>query len=105
MNTPDKNRRRFLVTGAVALGSLPLAGQLLRQPAHAADLAPLSETNAQAKALKYTADASTVTASNFKAGSDCANCQFFHPDTKGCTLFAGFSVEPKGWCSAWAAKA
>ncbi|MEZ5462017.1 MAG: high-potential iron-sulfur protein [Dokdonella sp.] len=105
MNAPDKNRRRFLVSSAVALGSLPLIGQALRQPAHAADLPPLPESNAQAAALKYTTDASKATAPNYKAGSDCANCQFFHPDTKGCTLFAGFSVEPKGWCSAWAAKA
>ena len=105
MNMPNQNRRRFLVTSAVAIGSLPLVGQLLRQPAHAAALPPLPETNAQAKALKYTVDASKVTAPNFKAGSDCANCQFFQADTKGCTLFAGFSVEPKGWCSAWAAKA
>lgn len=104
MNAHDKNRRRFLVSSAVAIGSLPLIGAALRQPAHAADLPPLPEDNSQAKALKYTKDASKVTASNFKAGSDCANCQFFHPDTNGCTLFAGFSVEPKGWCSAWAAK-
>lgn len=104
MNVNDKNRRRFLVSGAVALGSLPLISQLLRQPAHAADLPPLPESNAQAQALKYSADASKVKAPNFKPGSNCANCQFFQPDTKGCTLFAGFSVDPKGWCSAWAAK-
>ena len=105
MNAHDKNRRRFLVSSAVALGSLPLIGQGLRQSAHAADLPPLPESNAQAQALKYTTDASKATAPNFKPGSDCANCQFFQPGTKGCTLFAGFSVEPKGWCSAWAAKA
>lgn len=105
MNSHDKNRRRFLVSSAVALGSLPLIGVALRQQARAADLPPLPESNAQAAALKYTTDASKVTAPNFKAGSDCANCQFYQADTKGCTLFAGFSVEPKGWCSAWAAKA
>lgn len=105
MNAHDKNRRRFLVSSAVTLGSLPLIGLALRQPAYAADLPPLPESNAQAAALKYTVDASTVKAPNFKPGSDCSNCQFFQPDTKGCTLFAGFSVAPKGWCSAWAAKA
>ena len=41
----------------------------------------------------------------FKPGSSCANCQFFTAATGACTLFPGFAVAPKGWCSAWAKKA
>ena len=82
---------------------LPLLGQLASQRALAAAPA-LPTTNAQAKALNYVEDAGTTTQSAFKAGSNCANCSFFNAETSGCTIFAGFSVAPKGWCSAWALK-
>ena len=62
-------------------------------------------TNAQAKALGYVEDATKTTNKAFKPGSNCANCQFFTAATGACTLFAGFSVAPKGWCTAWAKKA
>ena len=97
-------RRRFLVQAAVAATALPLLATMAA-PASAAPLPKLPLTNAQAKALGYVEDASKTTNAAHKAGSACANCQFFTAATGACTLFAGFSVAPKGWCSAWAKKA
>ena len=94
------SRRRFLIQAAVAATALPLLGKLT--PAIAAPLPKLPLTNPQAKALGYTEDASKTTNPAHKAGSVCKNCQFFTAATGACSLFAGFSVEPKGWCSAWA---
>ena len=66
-------------------------------------------TDATAVALAYTEDAASAKHASFKPGSLCSNCQFYTgaPDAaRGpCTLFAGYSVAAKGWCSAWAKKA
>ena len=97
------NRRRFLIRSAVAVSSLPLMGELLRQNAHAA-LPMLPLDNPQAKALQYAEDASKVDSPAFKEGSNCANCQFFVADTGACTLFPGFAVAAEGWCAGWAVK-
>ncbi|MDI1253802.1 high-potential iron-sulfur protein [Thermomonas sp.] len=95
-------RRRFLVLAGLSAIAIPV---VLRWPteahAKAKPLPPLPVTNAQAHALNYTEDASLVKAANHKPGSNCANCQFFTPSTGACSLFAGYSVAPKGWCSAW----
>jgi hypothetical protein len=64
----------------------------------------LPVTNPQAKALNYVVDAAKAPPAR-KPGSNCANCQFFTAATGACTLFPGFAVEAKGWCSAWAKKA
>ena len=96
------SRRRFLITAAVAATALPLLGR--SGSANAAGLPPLPTSNPQAKALGYVDDNSKAGAAH-KPGSACANCQFFTPGTGACALFAGFSVAPKGWCSAWAKKA
>lgn len=97
------SRRRFLLQAAVAATALPLLGKL--NPAVAAPLPKLPLANAQAKALAYTEDASKATNAAHKPGSTCLNCQFFTQATGACALFPGFSVVPKGWCSAWAKKA
>lgn len=97
------SRRRFLVQAAVAATALPFLGKISQ--AVAAPLPKLPTTNAQAKALGYVEDASKTTNAAHKAGSACANCQFFTASTGACALFAGFSVAPKGWCTAWAKKA
>ena len=99
----QSNRRQFLIRSAVTLSALPLASLLATQRAHAA-LPALPLSNAQAKALNYTEDASTVKNPMFKAGSNCANCQFFTAETGACTIFPGFAVAPEGWCSGWALK-
>ncbi len=96
------SRRRFLITAAVAATALPLLGRT--GSAQAAPLPKLPATNPQAKALGYVEDAAKAGAGH-KPGSACANCQFFTPATGACALFAGFSVSPKGWCTAWAKKA
>lgn len=102
MSTTDTARRRFLLRTAAATAALPL---LALMPHRAlAELPPLPVTNAQAKALNYTDDASKTTHSTHKPDSFCDNCQFYVAATRGCSIFPGFSVAPKGWCSAWALK-
>ena len=75
-----------------------------------ADLPHLALTDPTAAALHYTEDAKTAaTNPTYKAGSECANCQFFQGkagDEYGpCQLFAGKSVHSKGWCASWSKKA
>ena len=105
MNEHRQSRRLFLYQAATTAVALPLLGLLKPNDALAAGLRPLTADNAQAKALKYSDDASKVTDSAHKAGSTCANCQFFTAATGACQLFPGYSVAAKGWCSAWAKKA
>lgn len=101
MKCNQTSRRRFLQQAAVIAVAAPLACFLPVSAAFAK--APrLPVTNAQAKALGYKQNAATVTAKNFKPGSACANCQFYAAKTEACSIFPGFSVEPKGWCTAWA---
>jgi len=103
MTTPVPSRRRFLVHAVIATAALPLAMRLIGE-AHAGALTRLPMDNPQAKALGYVEDAGTAKSATYKPGSACANCQFFTASTGACSLFAGFAVSPKGWCSAWAKK-
>lgn len=109
MNDSTPSRRRFLFNMAVAASALPLGARLLNNPAQAQDLPALPLDNPQAKALGYSDDAATVKHPSFKAGSNCANCQFYQAAAGAasgpCALFPGHSVKAKGWCSAWAKKA
>ncbi len=80
--------------------------------AFAASGVPLSETDPQAQALGYKADAASVEKAKYPkyaAGQSCANCQLYQgkaSDPSGpCSLFAGKVVQAKGWCSAWVKKA
>ncbi len=103
MNESTVSRRKFLIGAAIAAVAAPM---LVAAPrARAAALPRLKATNPQAKALGYVANASTTTSAAHKAGSMCTNCQFYTAGTGACALFAGYSVEPKGWCTAWAKKA
>ncbi len=108
-SSPVSSRRRFLLGSAAIAASLPLVIRELGKPAFAQDLPKLPLDNAQAKALAYIEDASKSTHPNFKAGSNCANCQFIQGKDgeawRPCTLFPGHSVASEGWCSAWAKKA
>jgi hypothetical protein len=103
MSTNPTSRRRFLSLTLLAAAAAPLAGFAGR--ALAAPLPKLPPSNPQAKSLHYVEDAAKATDPAHKAGSACANCQFFTASTGACALFAGFQVAPKGWCSAWAKKA
>lgn len=102
MSDPRISRRRFLIGAAVAATALPLATRF--GEVQAAPLPRLPVGNPQAKALNYVEDAAKAPATR-KPASNCANCQFFTAATGACTLFPGYSVAPKGWCSAWAKKA
>jgi len=98
----NSSRRGFLKKGLFGLAALPMGMGVLTSKTFASTLPPLSEDAPNAKALNYVkvaADAADHAA--FKEGSYCDNCMFWQPNTNGCTLFQGFSVEPKGWCQSW----
>lgn len=95
-----ESRRRFLKVAAGTTAAAMVLGGLPRI-ARAADLPPVSESDPTAKALSYVEDASKSTNAKYKAGDDCANCQFYSggPTGRGgCQLFPGKSVNAKGWC-------
>lgn len=99
------NRREFMLQ--VSLGSgVVLAGNAMAQGAMVA------ESDAQAAALGYKADASKVDKvkfPKFATGQACSSCALFQGKAAdaagGCPLFAGKQVASKGWCSAYAKKA
>lgn len=102
MSTSD--RRRFLQLAGLAV-AVPFAARLAIPTAQAQALPRLPLDHPQGKALAYIEDATKTTHAGFKPGSNCVNCQFHTAGNDGCTLFPGFSVEPNGWCAAWAKKA
>ncbi len=69
----------------------------------------VAETDANAKALGYVADATKSKHAKYKAPAACGNCALFQGKAGaaagGCPLFAGKEVSAKGWCSAYAKKA
>ena len=72
----------------------------------------VAETDPQAVALGYVADASKVDKAkhaNYVEGSLCSGCALYQGkagDASGpCPLYAGKAVAAKGWCSSWAKKA
>ena len=102
-------RRKFLQLSAVAA-----AGYFVQpgREAHAADLPQLSVDDPMAKAMKYTADASSVdpaTRNNPAADQTCANCALIQGNDgdawRPCQIFPGKVVAAAGWCSVWAPKA
>ena len=98
----NSSRRSFLKKGMFGLAALPLGMGVMTSKAFAASLPPLPEDNPQAKGLNYVKVASDAADHNkFEEGQYCDNCMFWQPDTNGCTLFQGFSVEAKGWCQSW----
>ena len=98
------NRREFIV-------KLSLGGAALFANQAMAQGAAVSESDPQAAALGYKADASKVDKKKFPqyaAGHQCVNCALFQGKAGdaagGCPLFAGKQVSAKAWCSAWAKK-
>ena len=101
---PENSRRLFLqqaAAGCLALGAINQAGAQ----------SMLAETDAQATALGYKADATKVDKSKqtkYAAGQLCSNCALYQGAASsasgGCPLFSGKLVAAKGWCSAWAKK-
>ena len=98
------NRRTFIAQ--VTLGSTALvAGAAM------AENPMLAETDAQAAALGYKADATKTDKTKYPkyaAGQQCSSCALYQgaaAPAGACPLFAGKQVSAKGWCSAWAKKA
>lgn len=98
------SRRRFIQI-------VPAAGAALFV-GRAAHAAMVEESDPQAKALGYVADASKADKAKFKQyapGQLCNNCALWQGKptdaAAGCALFPGKQVAGKGWCSAYAKKA
>ena len=98
-------RRQFILLSAAGACTLALNGKVQAQ-------AMVAETDPQAAALGYKANATTVDKvkyPKYAAGQVCANCALFQGKADvsagGCSLFAGKQVASKGWCSAHAKKA
>lgn len=102
---PENSRRRFIKLTAIGLAAAPFASALLSGTAEAADL--ISETDPQAMALGYKADA-TKAEKRTDPTHLCSNCNFYSAkagETSGpCVLFQGKLVTANGWCTAWAKK-
>ena len=84
------SRRRFITIAAGAAATLPLASLMSALPAHASDLPQLAEDDAQAAALGYRHDATTVDTGKFPkrtgdAGATqfCDNCQLYQAAEDG----------------------
>ena len=103
----NSNRRIFVIQSVVGAGALATA-HLAR-----AETPPMvKESDTQATALGYKADATKtdkVKFPKYAAGQNCASCALYLGKPTdvagGCPLFAGKQVAAKGWCSAWAKKA
>ncbi len=98
------NRRVFMMQAAVTCAATLLA-------VHAQAQSMVAETDPQASALGYKADASKVDKAKqakYAAGQACGNCALYQGATGSaagaCPLFAGKQVSAKAWCSAWAKK-
>ncbi|QWD66544.1 high-potential iron-sulfur protein [Polynucleobacter sp. MWH-Aus1W21] len=98
-------RRQFMIMSAAGAATLALNNTAQAQ-------AMVAETDPQAAALGYKADASKVDKAKFPkyaAGQVCDNCALYQGKAGsaagGCSLFAGKQVAGKGWCSAYAKKA
>lgn len=99
----NSSRRVFLMTVSAGTAAFSVGARAQ---------ALLSETDPQAVALGYVADASKVDTKKYPkyaAGQVCANCMLYQGKpgdaSGGCPLFAGKQVAAKGWCSAWVKKA
>jgi hypothetical protein len=99
-----KNRRTFMMQAVVGLSAVGGSVWVQAQPM-------LAETDTQAAALGYKADATKVDKAKqakYAAGQICGNCVLFQGAATaaagGCPLFAGKQVAGKGWCNAWAKK-
>jgi hypothetical protein len=104
----NASRRQVLRLAAACVSGLAVKAAF--SPSEAAELTPLSPSDALAQALGYVVNASIVDAKTnpqFKAGSNCANCLQFEAQGAAsgtCKLFPGKLVATNGWCRVWAAK-
>ncbi|NIE65433.1 High potential iron-sulfur protein [Burkholderia sp. Ax-1719] len=96
------SRRTFLIASASTLVLLPLAR------AAQAESPMVAETDPNAQALGYRADATHVDKTKFAryaAGQDCGNCTFYQGKSSdsaaNCPLFGGKRVAAAGWCNGY----
>lgn len=75
-------------------------------------LTRLSPSDAQAQALAYVDEASSIDASaqpRYEAGQACSNCALYIGESSdewaACSIFPGRLVKGSGWCSVYAPKA
>jgi hypothetical protein len=99
------SRRQFMILSAAGACTLALNGQVQAQ-------AMVAETDPQAAALGYKANATTVDKAKYPkyaAGQACSNCALYQGKAGsaagGCSLFGAKQVAGPGWCSAYAKKA
>lgn len=100
MKDPTRFTRRAIL-GRVAMG-LSL-GSIVVPRTQADTPALLKESDPQAQAVHYVADASRSREAA-SSGANCSNCSLYNPGdatTGGCTLFKARRVEAAGWCNAW----
>ena len=73
------------------------------------ETAKVEESDPQAKALNYVANAKNAKSPKFAAGQACSNCMFYQgkPGSANgpCPLFGGKLVAGAGWCASYAKKA
>lgn len=103
--TFDNSRRRFIKLTAIGLAAAPFASILPSETVGAAEM--VSETDPQATALGYKADA-TKAEKRTDTTAMCGSCSFYSGkagDATGpCAIFQGKLVSANGWCTAWAKK-
>lgn len=99
------SRRQFVIYSASSVAALAVAGKVAAQPA------VLQETDAQAVALGYKADATKVDKAKYakyQAGQVCSNCNFYKDTGNNmgtCTVIPNKLVAGSGWCNLWVKKA
>jgi len=100
-----------MTTRRQLLQTLPVAALLVGTRARAQDDTLLKESDAEARAVDYYADAAKVDRSKspaYQPGQTCANCSLFGGNAGdaigGCGLFFGKQVAAIGWCKAWEKK-
>jgi hypothetical protein len=100
-------RRTFLIGASGAASALAMSRLAFGQAG-----TPLLESDPQAQALGYKADATKADKAKFPkyaSGQTCSGCQLYQGkagDATGpCPIFQNKLVASKGWCSAWVKKA
>jgi hypothetical protein len=95
-----------LISRRRLVGQLALAASLVtasRPEPRAADLPLISESDPQAKAVKYVEDATKVSEAKANRCSTCASYTGVSGSTQGgCRIFDGKLVKAAGWCASWA---
>ena len=109
MNEIKTSRRQFLAISATMVAAAAVAPRI----AHAQGALPqIDEADPTAAALGYKHDTTKVDAAkypNHKPAQNCANCKLVQGADadawRPCSIFPGKTVNAKGWCAAYAAKA